>query len=178
MVIDAAPHPGRLFCRTCGEPRIFSPPLKRPEWAFCGVCGTRLGEAPRYAGFWIRAAGHLFDEMILLLAGVAWVAGAALLTASQLTLASSGDVLTASGLLTIPYVIAGNARGATLGKLVFRLRVVEDRGGRPGLKRSIVRYVISIFSGLLVAYGYWRVVFDDEKQTWHDVAAGTHVVRV
>jgi uncharacterized RDD family membrane protein YckC len=68
------------------------------------------------------------------------------------------------------------ANGATPGKKVTGLRVVDDAGKRPGYAVSLVRYAVSIVSGCLL-WGYLRLIFDDRKQTWHDIAARTYVVR-
>lgn len=55
-------------------------------------------------------------------------------------------------------------------------RSADEHGQAPGVRRAIIRYVISIFSGLVFAWGYWRMAFEPQKQKLHDQAAGTYVV--
>jgi uncharacterized RDD family membrane protein YckC len=37
---------------------------------------------------------------------------------------------------------------------------------------------VAIFSGLVLLLGYLWAIWDANKQTWHDKAAGSFVVRV
>jgi uncharacterized RDD family membrane protein YckC len=41
----------------------------------------------------------------------------------------------------------------------------------------LIRYFASILSALILGLGYFWVVFDGRKQSWHDKFAGTVVVR-
>lgn len=61
--------------------------------------------------------------------------------------------------------------GATPGKLIFGLRVVDHTGGAIGLERSLVRTVqIPLFLGFIWAS------FDEQRQGIHDKMAGTYVI--
>jgi uncharacterized RDD family membrane protein YckC len=57
------------------------------------------------------------------------------------------------------------------------LRVVDADGRRPGFVRSIKRYGIAYVSNSMLRLGYLWMISDDNKQTWHDWAAGTYVVK-
>jgi uncharacterized RDD family membrane protein YckC len=77
------------------------------------------------------------------------------------------------------YFEAGPA-GQTVGKRAMGIRVIRlDTGGPLGWGPAAIRYVVrSLISGLLCGLGYWWMLWDKERQTWHDKAAGTIVVPV
>ena len=63
------------------------------------------------------------------------------------------------------------------------LRIIREDGGSPGLGRGFVRWLIPAvmnfipFGGLVSLISYLWPIWDPKKQTWHDKAAGTVVVR-
>jgi uncharacterized RDD family membrane protein YckC len=79
--------------------------------------------------------------------------------------------------------------GATLGKLVFGLRVVSGEGGRPSLKQALIREAVTVVGaiplvGPLLAFGSWiwiakTIRSNARGQGEHDMlAGGTRVIRV
>ncbi len=80
--------------------------------------------------------------------------------------------------LAIGYYVPLNARGGTFGKRMVGLRV-EDYATRDtiGLARALTRYAVAVVGGLAILIGYLWCIWDDDKQTWHDKAAGSVVVR-
>lgn len=69
-------------------------------------------------------------------------------------------------------------RGQTPGMMLFGLRVAREiDGARPGLARSVLRYVGYVLSWIALFIGFIWVAFDSRKQGWHDKIAGTVVVR-
>ena len=71
----------------------------------------------------------------------------------------------------------GGPTGQTLGKKALGIRVIDARAGGPiGYGRAFLRYIVeAIFSGILLL-GYLWMLWDREKQTWHDKAATSVVV--
>jgi uncharacterized RDD family membrane protein YckC len=74
--------------------------------------------------------------------------------------------------------------GATLGKMALGLKVVRMRtGDSPGLGAGFVRYIIPIVGAFLCYVGtlvvYISPFFDNsgKSQGWHDMAAGTVVIK-
>ena len=65
---------------------------------------------------------------------------------------------------------------AALGVKVIDLR--EGTGGPIGYPRAALRWLVSIVSGLALVIGYLWMLWDDAKQTWHDKAAGSVVVKL
>jgi uncharacterized RDD family membrane protein YckC len=76
-------------------------------------------------------------------------------------------------------LLEGGARGQTLGKMALGIRVIDfNTGGPIGYARGFLRYVGKIISGVVCALGYLWMLWDKEKQTWHDKIATTVVVPV
>jgi uncharacterized RDD family membrane protein YckC len=114
------------------------------------------------AGFWIRMAALLLDVILV-----------AFLT----------SVLTHTHDLELPVLAAYGAmmwklRGATVGGIVFDLRIVRLDGRPVDWETAIIR-ALSCFLSLAVAgLGFIWIAFDPNNQAWHDKIAGTVVVRV
>ena len=71
--------------------------------------------------------------------------------------------------------------GATPGKMLMKLRVV--RFGTTELElvdsgTAVVRYLGYIPSSLVLGLGFFWVLWDPNKQAWHDKIAGTQVVKL
>jgi len=89
------------------------------------------------------------------------------------------------GLLGIAFGIGyygyleGSASGQTIGKRALGIRVYDFRVGGPiGTSRGILRYFARILSAIPLFLGYFWMLWDGEKQTWHDKIAGDVVVPV
>ncbi len=82
-------------------------------------------------------------------------------------------------ILNLSYLVGMTASGATVGKKVFGLKVVTEKGNPPGWGRAFLRmgpgYAIS---NLFLGLGFIWVALDAQKQGWHDKIAGTFVVRI
>src|SRR5206468_2117574 len=65
--------------------------------------------------------------------------------------------------------------GATLGKKALGLRIVNAAGTKPTVGQAIVRYLGYIPSSLCYLGFLWTL--KSEKRGWHDILAGTYVVR-
>ncbi|WP_043474779.1 RDD family protein [Kitasatospora sp. MBT66] len=75
--------------------------------------------------------------------------------------------------------------GQTFGKRLARIRVVAAAGAgqaaarnRPGLGRSLVRWLVGQVSALLVVGLLWPLFDRPARRGWHDRAARTRVVRL
>jgi uncharacterized RDD family membrane protein YckC len=69
-------------------------------------------------------------------------------------------------------------RGATVGGLACRLRVVRVDGTRLEFVDALVRALAGLFSLAAAGIGFLWILRDPERQGWHDKIAGTYVVRV
>ena len=71
----------------------------------------------------------------------------------------------------------GSPSGQTVGKKALNIRVVDfATGGSIDPGRAVIRYAVSLLSALACLVGYLWMLWDPEKQTWHDKLANTVVV--
>jgi uncharacterized RDD family membrane protein YckC len=73
----------------------------------------------------------------------------------------------------------GSASGQTVGKRALGIRVIDFRTGAPiGYGRAFIRWIGRILSQIPCYLGYLWMLWDKEKQTWHDKLANDVVVPV
>ncbi|HEU0318685.1 MAG TPA: RDD family protein, partial [Solirubrobacteraceae bacterium] len=73
----------------------------------------------------------------------------------------------------------GGPTGQTLGKRALGIRVVSfDTGGPIGYPRAFLRYIGRIIDFLVLLIGFLWMLWDREKQCWHDKLASDVVVPV
>jgi uncharacterized RDD family membrane protein YckC len=68
------------------------------------------------------------------------------------------------------------AYGATLGKMLMKIKVVTAEGGRVSYARATGRHFAKILSGIILYIGYLMAFWDDEKRALHDRMCRTRVV--
>jgi uncharacterized RDD family membrane protein YckC len=118
------------------------------------------------AGFWIRFGAALIDGILLGIVSVPL----------QLGLHGAGYAL--SLILGIAYYtyFEGGEKGQTIGKSACSIRVRSVDGGSIGYTRAFLRYIGRIISSIPLFLGYFWMLWDDNKQTWHDKIANSVVV--
>ena len=131
--------------------------------------GEGVGRGAR-AGFWRRFAAALVDGVLLGIVSAILVG---------VTSATTGRAV--GGLVGLVYFVflEGSASGQTIGKKALGIRVYDFRGGTAngiGYGRAIIRYFGRIVSAIPILLGYFWMIWDKEKQTWHDKFAGSVVV--
>ena len=139
------------------QPDPFGAPAEPAE----GPSGPR-------AGFWQRFAAALIDGLLLTI--VFLPLGAAL---------DPGPYYVVATLVGIAYytLLEGGPKGQTVGKMALGIRVVDIAGGGSiGQGRTFVRYLGRIVSALPLLLGYFWMLWDSQKQTWHDKFASSVVV--
>nr|MBA2599801.1 RDD family protein [Actinomycetota bacterium] len=89
-------------------------------------------------------------------------------------------VLISVGAFAYYILLEGGATGQTLGKKAVGIRVVSMQTGGPiGYGKAFVRTLIrSFISGNICLLGYLWMLWDKEKQTWHDKISDSVVVPV
>ena len=68
------------------------------------------------------------------------------------------------------------AYGATLGKMLMKIKVVMPDGGRISYLRATGRHFAKILSGIILYIGYLMAFWDDEKRSLHDRLCTTRVI--
>lgn len=114
------------------------------------------------AGFWVRM-GALFIDALLIAVLVTWMepTGHLMLVA----LAGYGALM-------------WKLKGTTVGGIIFNLRVVRTDARDIEWETAIVRALSCFLSLVPAGLGFFWMLFDNNRQTWHDKIAGTVVVRV
>ncbi|MSQ40184.1 MAG: RDD family protein [Dehalococcoidia bacterium] len=129
----------------------------------------------------MRAGAALIDLVILQIANA--VVSALLILFSLpggmgVTLfAYEGSLLITILLPGVYFLLLTGLQGQTLGKMLLRIKVVDEAGRAPGLKKALLRETLGKFvSTIAMGVGFLWVVWDKEKQGWHDKIARTHVI--
>jgi uncharacterized RDD family membrane protein YckC len=83
-------------------------------------------------------------------------------------------------LLTIYNAAFWTWRGTTIGGIICQLRVVRTDGRRMEFGDSVIRGLSSVFSLIVLGLGFFWILLSGnaDRQAWHDLIAGTIVVRV
>ncbi|MHC4589282.1 MAG: RDD family protein [Planctomycetota bacterium] len=144
----------------------------------------------RYAGLWIRGAALLLDWLLFcavffpvtrLVKGV-WVMG----PGDHRWVQGSGSFVTdplclAFLLVIIAYfILLEGLAGATVGKMLVRVRIVGADGERITMAQSVVRNVLRVVDSLpaLNLVGIVLILVSPEKARFGDLVAKTRVIRV
>ena len=81
--------------------------------------------------------------------------------------------------LTYATLFIGSMSGQTVGMRLFAIRALDVRTlGRVDYGRCMIRYFVSMLSSAAFLLGFFWMLGDPKRQTWHDKAAGTIVVPV
>lgn len=68
---------------------------------------------------------------------------------------------------------------ATPGKMICRLKIVDAKTGGPmGDWQSILRVMCYFVSAIPLGLGFFWIAIDKKRRGWHDLLAGTMVIRV
>lgn len=150
---------------------------------------TPENDAPLRAGL-ARRLGAMFYDSLLVFA-VTWTVTAAVI-GLRVWIAGAEQIQShagraASGLaLQLPLFLAvalfflwfWTRSGQTLGMQSWRLRLETEHGQLIDWRTGVVRLGLALLSFLCLGAGYWWMLFDDKRRTWHDRLTGTRVVVV
>jgi uncharacterized RDD family membrane protein YckC len=134
----------------------------------------------RYAGFWVRFGALLIDVVIILIVtGIPlWFIYGGSYWTDEAIFKGVWDFLIGTVLPLVATVWLWHAFGATPGKMALRLKVLDARTGQtPSVPRSVGRYFAYFVSILPIFLGFVWVGIDKRKRGFHDLLAGTVVVR-
>ena len=135
--------------------------------------GYSYGGAPaQLAGFWTRFAAAFIDGLIFgVPLNVLIVAVPDAAAAFQLIGLIAGVAYYA--------MLEGGETGQTLGKKALGIRVVDQDTWQPGIGvgRGVGRYFARWLSALPLGLGYFWMLWDKDKQTFHDKLVRTRVAK-
>ncbi len=139
----------------------------------------RRREGPlEYVGFWPRLGASVIDSLLSLLITMPML-GVVFGRVTDLTpadFAAHPEGFLVQWALPAAIVIGfWIVWQATPGKMLISARIVDARtGGKPSIGQSLLRLLVA---AVTLGIGFLWVVLDARKQSWHDKAARTVVVR-
>ncbi len=114
------------------------------------------------AGFWHRMGAGFLDGVLLIILA-----------------AMIGGMPPLGLLLSVAYFTAmWTWKGTTVGGIVVGLKVVRVDGRALEWHVALIRSVAAAFSAVVLFLGFLWIAWDKEKQGWHDMIAGTVVLRL
>jgi len=141
-----------------------------------------------YGGFWIRVVAAIIDAIILriVVTPVGMIFGGLGMAGMMSGIPHRGLRFLGSG-ITIILLIFGSwlyeafmessSYQATLGKMIFGMKVTDLNGNRISFERATGRHFAKWLSTMIFGIGYIMVGFTERKQGLHDLLAGTLVRR-
>jgi uncharacterized RDD family membrane protein YckC len=143
--------------------------------------------SPAYAGFWLRVGAAVIDTITLF---VPWCwtffISIAVMAFAIPRYRFNGDTLKLIALFAASFIapllyftlLEYSKWQATIGKLIFRLRVTDVQGRRLSFGRALLRNLAKWVSTLTLGIGYVICGFTPKKRALHDFLAGSVVLRV
>ena len=189
---------GAQFCSRCGTPTgptpgvfptaVDSASIPASPYAPPATSYPAVG-AVGYGGFWIRLLAAIIDAIILrvVVAPVGMMFGALGFAGGMMTgLPHRGMALLGGGVTFILLLFGSwlyeafmesSSYQATLGKMIFGMKVTDLNGNRISFERATGRHFAKWLSAMVLGIGYIMVGFTERKQGLHDLLAGTLVRR-
>lgn len=144
-------------------------------------------ERPVYASFGRRLGSFLVDAVIVGLVNGVLGGSVIFLIGPPRPIQSSirSLLLVITRFLTlliscVYYIYFTGSSGQTLGKKALKIKVIKvETNQAPGYFAAFLREGVGKFlSAVILCLGYFWMIWDKEKQTWHDKIAGTLVIKV
>jgi uncharacterized RDD family membrane protein YckC len=190
---------GAQFCSRCGAPMNLAPGVVPPAVGSPNPAASYPTSATSYppvmavagagyGGFWIRVVAAIIDAIILrvVVAPVGMIFGGLGMAGMMSGIPHVGLSLLGGG-VTFILVLFGSwlyeafmessSYQATLGKMIFGMKVTDLNGNRISFERATGRHFAKWLSAMILFIGYIMVGFTDRKQGLHDLLAGTLVRR-
>ena len=150
-----------------------------------GVRATGPAPGVAYAGFMVRAGAAILDGLIFVVPFITFITVISAYSNQDTGRNDAGVAVGVIGLVStflaaLVYSIVLPAHGGTWGMRALRLRVARlDNGANIGMALSFGRWLV--YAGIGIVWFGWLdvlwVIWDDRKQSLHDKAVGTVVVR-
>lgn len=166
------------------------PPVQGPGRTYSAATPQYPTQAAgvRYAGFWVRVVAAIVDHVILrvVVAPVSLIFGGLGMASRMSGLPHRGIGLLGSGVTVILLLFGSwlyeafmesSSYQATLGKMIFGMKVTDLSGNRISFERATGRHFAKYLSGIILGIGYIMVGVTERKQGLHDLLAGTLVRR-
>lgn len=192
-IVPADPNSSQAICVECHKAVEKSAMIQHGTSWVCADCKPiflqKLSEGVavnssglNYAGFWIRAGAWILDAIILGLAislpvfFVVFLVASASKDSTLLPIINLFVQLVAIVARFAYFIFFVGKYGATPGKMICRLKIVDASGAAIGYGRATGRVFAQILSGMICGIGYIMAGFDEEKRALHDRICNTRVV--
>ena len=190
---------GAQFCSRCGAPTtpgVVQTPVAPPSStsSYSASASPYQAVAPAvgvgYGGFWIRVVALIIDGIIVrvVIAPVGMIFGGLGLAGGMMGGFPHRGLAILGGGVTFILLVFGSwlyeafmessSYQATLGKMIFGMKVTDLNGNRISFERATGRHFAKWLSGMILFIGYIMVGLTERKQGLHDLLAGTLVRRV
>ena len=127
------------------------------------------------AGFFQRLIAFLFDKVVTT---VMTFISLYLFSEKSIILISFYSVVIVSNIIDATYfTYFHSVGGQTIGKWLMGIRVVDTIGFPLGIWRSALRWFGYKLSAIFICMGFIWMLFDKNRQTWHDKLATSYVIR-
>lgn len=126
-----------------------------------------------------RAVAFLIDELLLsaLLMIILWEGFSSAETLEEMVALTNAYVLEYIGMKILYQTVFVMLYGATIGKIVMKIRIVEIATlANPSFMSAFNRAVFRIISEMIFYLGFIWAMLDASRQAWHDKTARTLVV--
>jgi uncharacterized RDD family membrane protein YckC len=189
---------GAQFCSRCGTPANpagagFSagvPASSIPVATYTATSYPTVVPVAtvRYGGFWIRVVAAFIDAIILriVVSPIHMIFGGLGLAGMMSGIHPIGLGILGGGVTLIALAFGSwlyeafmesSSYQATLGKMIFGMKVTDLNGNRISFERATGRHFAKWLSAMILGIGYLMVGFTERKQGLHDLLAGTLVRR-
>ena len=199
---ESEPPPGRKEGPQKIEPRVIldaGHAASGPDLGLSGGIASQelleeegegvIRERPPKGAFWLRSMAFAVDLLVLVFI-LAIFAAVGFLAAEMGTRGEREMFLYQQIRIVLPiflplaailvltyFTFCHGAWGQTIGKMIFRLRVLKTDGQSLTFSRALARTFAYILSAIPFCLGFFWVGFTPKKRSWHDAIAGTMVVR-
>ncbi|MCQ4253698.1 RDD family protein [Stutzerimonas stutzeri] len=68
--------------------------------------------------------------------------------------------------------------GQTLGMQVWGIRIQNADGTAIDLWQALLRFLIALVSLICLGLGYWWILVDKQKRTWHDIYSESQAIQL
>ena len=149
---------------------------------WCGICHTNVLNkgVGRLASPGKRLGAYFLDILVpavalILIFGIT-VAGATTGTEAGIGVGVLLGIVLFLGYIVWALILF--AKGVTPGKKLLGMRVIKEDGTGAGLFTMLIReWIGKAISGMIFSLGFLWILFDRDKQGWHDKLMSTYVVQ-
>jgi len=130
---------------------------------------------PHYIGFRLRLIAHLIDTFLLSII-FAFIKTILIILPLPLLLIAFLNILFDFLIILIYESYYTSRYGGTIGKLLMKIKVTNQKGGLLTFKQAALRFLTKILSSMILFIGHLFIILDKKKQALHDKIMETYVI--